>query len=115
MKKTASIVTALALLILFFIQLTGTLVESVYIQDLMNLKLDEKALGLLFLFAPALLFPLFKRFTRPLAWILCAVLLVARGMLPYLSTSDRLLAAGLGTVAAVTLLFLLLVAKSAGA
>src|SRR5512139_3290611 len=104
MKKTASIVTAFALLFLFFIQLAGTLVESVYIQDLMNLKLDEKALGLLFLFAPALLFPLFKRFTRPLAWILCASALIARGLLPYLNTSDRLLAAGLGTVAVTALL-----------
>ncbi len=115
MKKNVSIVTAFTLVILFFLQLAGTLVESIYIQDLMNLKLDEKALGVLFFFAPVLLFPLFKRFVRPLAWILCAVLLIARGLLPYLNTSDRMLAAGLGTVAAATLLFLLLTARPGGA
>jgi endonuclease/exonuclease/phosphatase family metal-dependent hydrolase len=114
MKKSLPIISAFALVILFFIQLAGTLVESIYIQDLMNLKLDEKAVGVLFFFAPVLLFPLFRRFARPLAWSLAAILLIARGLLPYLNTSNRLLAAGMGTVAAASLLFLLLAARPGG-
>ena len=111
MKKSIPFLLALAITILFFIQFAGTLVESIYILDLMNLELDEKALGVLFFFLPALFFPLYKKFARSIAWILGAVLLLCRGLLPYLSTADRMLAAGLGMVAALTLLFLLLTEK----
>ncbi|MBI4928441.1 MAG: hypothetical protein HY835_11790, partial [Anaerolineae bacterium] len=55
MKKSFSIILTFGILFLFLIQMTGTLVESIYILDLMNTSLDEKALGLLFFFAPALL------------------------------------------------------------
>jgi endonuclease/exonuclease/phosphatase family metal-dependent hydrolase len=111
MKKSFALILAFAIMILFFVQLAGSLVESIYILDLMNLKLDEKVLGMLFFFAPALFFPLFKRFARQLAWFMSASLLVARGLLPYLDTSSRMLASGLGLVAVVTLLFLLITSK----
>src|SRR5580765_2848921 len=114
MKKSFPIVVAFAITILFFIQLAGTLVESIYILDLMNLQLDEKALGVLFFFVPILLFPLFKRFARQLVWVTSILLLVVRGLLPYINTSQRMLAAGLGTVAATTLFFLLLSARPGG-
>jgi endonuclease/exonuclease/phosphatase family metal-dependent hydrolase len=114
MKKSVTVIIAFSLAILFFIQLAGTLVQSIYILDLMNLKLDERAAGVLFFFAPVLLFPLFRRFPRQMAWVLSITLLVTRGMLPYLNTSQRMLAAGLGLVAAGTLLFLLLSAKPEG-
>ena len=114
MKKSFPIVVAFAITILFFIQLAGTLVESIYILDLMNLQLDEKALGVLFFFVPILLFPLFKRFARLLVWVTSILLLVVRGLLPYINTSQRMLAAGLGTVAATTLFFLLLSACPGG-
>ena len=114
MKKTFSILFLFATVFLFFIQMAGTLVESIYILDLMNQKLDEKVVGLLFFFAPVLLFPLFRKYARQTAWALCVILLVARGLLPNLQTSGRLLAAGVGTVAAMTLLFLLLTAKPGG-
>jgi len=48
MKKTFAIILAFAVIFLFFIQAVGTLVESIYILDLMNLNLDSKILGLLF-------------------------------------------------------------------
>lgn len=115
MKKSIPTLTAFAIVILFFIQLAGTLVESIYILDLMNLKLDEKALGLFFFFAPVLFFPFFKKHAKPLAWAMCALLLITRGWLPYLHTSERLLAAGLGVVAAQTLLFLLLTRRHGAA
>ena len=55
MQKNYSFVILFAIFFLFFIQMTGTLVELIYILDLMNTALDEKALGLLFFFSPILL------------------------------------------------------------
>ena len=62
MKKTYSIILTFAVIFLFFIQAVGTLIESIYILDLMNLNLDSKVLGLLFFFTPVLLIPLFNKF-----------------------------------------------------
>ena len=111
MHKHTSYLILFAILTLFFIQLAGTLVESIYILDLMNTKLDEKALGVLFFFVPAMLFPLFKKDPRRLAWVLTGLLVVTRGLVPYLNTSNRMLASGVGTAAALTLYYLLLYAK----
>lgn len=111
MKKSLSIVVAFAIMTLFFIQSVGTLIESIYILDLMNSKLDEKALGVLFLFTPALLIPFYKKYPRLLTWLTFAVLLIARGLLPNLNTADRMLAAGLSTFASLSLLLLLLKAN----
>jgi len=114
MKKNYSIVLAFGIVILFFVQLAGTLVESIYILDLMNSSLDEKVLGVLFFFTPSLLIPLYKKFPRGLVWITFVVLLLTRGMLPYLNTANQVLVSGLGTFAVVSLFFLLLGAKSKG-
>ena len=112
MKRPITTVLLFALLLLFFIQLAGTLVESIYILDLLNTKLDEKALGVLFFFAPVLVFPFFKRDPRRLAWVLTGLLIVARGMLPYVDTASRVLAAGLGTAAVLALFFLMVNGRS---
>jgi endonuclease/exonuclease/phosphatase family metal-dependent hydrolase len=114
MKKSHLFILAFGIVILFFIQAAGTLVESIYILDLMNSSLDEKVLGILFFFTPVLLIPLYKKFPRGLVWISFAVLLPARGMLPYLNTANRVLASGLGVFAALSLFFLLLVANPKG-
>ncbi len=114
MKKSYSIILVFGITLLFFIQLAGTLVESIYILDLMNSNLDEKALGVLFFFTPLLLLPFYKRFPRGVVWASFAVLLLARGLLPYLNTTNRVLASGLGTFAALSLFFLLLRAKPKG-
>ena len=114
MKKSFPIIIAFGIIFLFFIQAAGTLVESIYILDLMNTNLDAKILGLLFFFTPILLIPFYKRFPRPLTWITFAVLLLSRGMLPYLSTANRVLASGFGTGAALILLFLLMTARPRG-
>jgi endonuclease/exonuclease/phosphatase family metal-dependent hydrolase len=108
MKKPALLVLVFAILFLFIIQSAGTLVESIYILDLMNSNLDEKALGLLFFFTPLLALPFFKRSRRLLPWILLGLLVVSRGLLPYLTTANRMLAAGIATGAAFSLLFLLI-------
>jgi endonuclease/exonuclease/phosphatase family metal-dependent hydrolase len=114
MKKNYSIILVFGITFLFFIQLAGTLVESIYILDLMNSNLDEKAAGVLFFFTPLLLLPFYKKYRRGLVWASFAILLLSRGLLPYLTTANRVLAAGLGTFAALSLFFLLLGARPKG-
>ncbi len=111
MKKIPFIELAFGILILFLIQSIGTLVESIYILDLMNTNLDEKALGVLYLFSPLLAIPFFKRFPRLSGWVLFAALLVSRGLMPYLNTAGRLPAAGVAVGASLSLFILLLSAK----
>ncbi|MEW6403928.1 MAG: endonuclease/exonuclease/phosphatase family protein [Chloroflexota bacterium] len=105
---------AFGIVFLFFIQLAGTLVESIYILDLMNSTLDEKALGVLFFFTPVLLIPFHQKSPRGLTWFSFLILLLARGLLPYLNTASRVLASGLGVFAVLSLCFLMLKAKPRG-
>jgi endonuclease/exonuclease/phosphatase family metal-dependent hydrolase len=108
MKKTYLPIFAFAILILFLIQSTGTLVESIYILDLMTSGLDARALGVLFFFAPLLVLPLFKKRPRWLVWVLFGLLFIARGLTPYLSTSNRLITSGIATTISFSLFFLLI-------
>jgi len=114
MNKSHLPVLVFAILLLFLIQSAGTLVESIYILDLLNTSLDEKALGILFFFSPLLALPFFRKFPRDLAWFLFGILLLGRGLTPSLSTSLRLLSSGISTGAAFGLLFLLLAGRSIG-
>src|SRR4030042_2765115 len=107
MKKSHLLIIAFAILFLFMIQSIGTLVESIYILELMNSSLDEKALGVLFFFAPFLVIPFFKKDQRLLVWILFALLFVAHGVTPYLNTTNRLAASGIAIAASLSLFFLL--------
>lgn len=111
MKKSFPIILVFAILFLFFIQAAGTLVESIYIMDLMNTSLDEKALGVLFFLSSILLIPFYKKFPRGLAWVTFALLFVTRGLLPSLKTAQQVSAAGLATFAVLSLFLLLLNAK----
>ena len=114
MKKPFAFILVFGILFIFLIQMAGTLVESIYILDLMHTSLDEKALGTLFFFAPVLLLFLRKRIPRVLTWGLLGLLLATRGVTPYLDTPGRLLTSGLGTGAALILFGLLLSARSKG-
>ena len=111
MKKPHLVIIAYGIFFLFLIQMAGTLVESIYILDLMNTSLDEKVLGLLFFFSPILLF--FHRRKTPLltVWILFGLLLVARALTPHLNTLGRMLASGVGTGTGLMLFPFLLTAK----
>ncbi|HSB66687.1 MAG TPA: hypothetical protein VLD65_08910, partial [Anaerolineales bacterium] len=113
LKKSHILILAFAILILFIIQSAGTLVESIYILDLMTSGLDAKALGVLFFFVPLIFLPFFKRNPRWLMWILFGLLLISRGLTPYLSTTSRLVASGVATGVSFSLLFLLLTMKTA--
>jgi endonuclease/exonuclease/phosphatase family metal-dependent hydrolase len=112
MKKTYLLTIAFGILFLFTLQSIGTLVESIYILDLMNSNLDEKALGVLFLFVPLLVLPFFKKGGRSLMWTLFALLFMIRGITPYLDTSHRLLASGITTGVSMSLLLFLLTSLS---
>jgi len=112
MKKSNLIIMVFGIYFLFLIQMIGSLVESIYILDLMNTSLDEKVLGLLFFFSPALLLFFRKRLPVQMVWVLFGLLFFARGFTPYLNTLGRLLASGVGTGAALLLLPSLLIAKA---
>lgn len=103
-NRSLVLIVGFAIILLFLIQSAGVLVESIYILDLMNTSLDEKAAGVLFLFSPLLLFLVRGKWTTWAAWI-CTLLLVAgRGLLPYQDTTGRLLASGLAAATALLLL-----------
>ncbi|MCJ7703764.1 MAG: endonuclease/exonuclease/phosphatase family protein [Anaerolineales bacterium] len=112
MKKSNLLIIAFGFFFLFLIQMAGSLVESIYILDLMNTSLDEKALGLLFFFSPALLFFFRKKLPVQIVWVLFGLLFFARGFTPYLTTLGRMLASGIGTGAALLLFPFLLIAKA---
>lgn len=114
MKKTFPVVIAFAILFLFLIQMTGILVEAIYILDLMNTTLDAKVLGLLFFFTPVLLILFRKKAPGWVVWILFGLLFIARGITPYLNTADRMLASGIGVGSALLLLPLLINLKPKG-
>jgi endonuclease/exonuclease/phosphatase family metal-dependent hydrolase len=111
MKKTHLLIIAFGILFLFIIQSAGTLVESIYILDLMTSNLDEKALGVVFFFLPLLVLPFFKKGGRTLAWILFGLLFISRGLIPYLNTNNRLVASGVAVAVSFSLFFLLLTSK----
>jgi hypothetical protein len=99
---------------LFFVQTAGTLVESIYILDLMNTNLDEKALGVLFFFSPLLLFLFPKKRLGWMVWLFLGVLLISRGLIPYLNTTGRLIASGFGIASVLLLLPMLMTAQPRG-
>jgi hypothetical protein len=74
----------------------------------MNSRLDAKVLGVLFFFGPLLFLPFFKKYPRLLMWVLFGILFISRGLIPYLSTSNRLLASGIATMVSFSLFFLLI-------
>jgi endonuclease/exonuclease/phosphatase family metal-dependent hydrolase len=112
MKKPFLVTIAFGIFFLFLIQMAGSLVESIYILDLMNKSLDEKALSVLFFFSPVLLFFYRKKLPVQAAWILFGLLFLARGLTPYLNTLERMIASGIGTGAALMLFTFLMTAKA---
>ncbi len=114
MKKSYPFIVAFGILFLFLIQMSGTLVESIYVLDLMHTSLDEKALGTLFFFTPVVLLLFRNKVPNLLVWGMVGLLFFARGVTPYLDTSGRLLASGLGTGSGLMVLGLLAGSKPKG-
>ncbi|MBF9017939.1 MULTISPECIES: endonuclease/exonuclease/phosphatase family protein [unclassified Oceanispirochaeta] len=88
-------------------------IESIYVLDLLNTTLDEKALGCLFLFAPLLL--LFNKSRGKNFLTLNAfVLIVSRLLLPQVSHSLRIVVAGTGVSAFLLYLMVFLERNGTG-
>lgn len=111
MNKQHRNIFAFALIFLFFIQMAGVLIESIYIIDLMNTSLDAKVLGLLFFFTPVLLVVFRKRTPVRALWLTFGLLLIARGVVPYINTLGSMLTSGMGTGSALLLLALLMTVR----
>jgi endonuclease/exonuclease/phosphatase family metal-dependent hydrolase len=107
MKKSVYPISTFAILFLFFFQMAGTLISSIYTLDLLHTSLDAKALGVLFFFAPVIFVVIRKKFPNWLTWCLFSILLGARGITPYLDTNGRMLSSGVSTAAVLCLLPLL--------
>jgi endonuclease/exonuclease/phosphatase family metal-dependent hydrolase len=114
MNRSPWIILPFGIFFLLLIQLSGTLVESIYILDLMNTALDEKALGLLFFFSPALLLFVRKQLPGPVLWGIAGLLLITRGLAPYLNTLGRMLVSGAGTGGILLLFPTMLTARDEG-
>jgi endonuclease/exonuclease/phosphatase family metal-dependent hydrolase len=108
-KKHWVLMLAFSLFFLLFVQSLSVFIESIYILELLSTSLDEKVLGVLFLFSPVFLFFFGKRVPRWLIWGVYLVFLAGRGLVPYLDTTTRMLAAGTASAAGLVLLPLMLV------
>jgi endonuclease/exonuclease/phosphatase family metal-dependent hydrolase len=109
MNKQFSLILGFGVLFLLFVQSIATFIEGIYILELLSTSLDEKVLGILFLFSPILLLPFGKRDPRWLIWISFSLLVIGRGVIPYLGTFERMIAAGVASGAALVLIPILLV------
>ncbi len=108
MKKPTWITLVFGIFFLFLLQSMGCLVESIYILDLLKTSLDEKALSLLFFFAPVILFVLPRKPNKVLIWTLFGLVFLGRGFIPYLPTLGRMFSSGIATSAGLVLFAFLL-------
>ncbi|MFW9829649.1 MAG: endonuclease/exonuclease/phosphatase family protein [Candidatus Thorarchaeota archaeon] len=95
-KKINSDIILLTVMFLFFFQLIGDLIESIYMLDLLNLELDEKAAGLLFIFTPIILLFFRKKLPKYFLEIVVVITLITRLITPFLDSADRIITSGLG-------------------
>ncbi|MFX1281766.1 MAG: endonuclease/exonuclease/phosphatase family protein [Promethearchaeota archaeon] len=95
-KKINSELALLTVMFLFFFQLVGDLIQSIYMLDLLNLELDEKALGLLFLITPVILLAFKHKIPNYLIDVVALITILTRLISPLLNTEERILISGLG-------------------
>ncbi|MFX1376223.1 MAG: endonuclease/exonuclease/phosphatase family protein [Promethearchaeota archaeon] len=95
-KKINSELALLIVMFLFFFQLVGDLIQSIYMLDLLNLALDEKALGILFLITPIILLAFKHKIPNYFLEIVVVITIVARLITPLLDTENRIISSGLG-------------------
>ena len=112
MKKSSLTALTYGILFLLLIQSMGSLVEAIYILDLLKTSLDEKALGLLFFFAPLFLYIIPKKPSKNYLWFLFALVFLGRGFLPFLPTIGKMITSGIATAAGLLLLPLLLTSQN---
>ncbi|TFG00873.1 MAG: endonuclease/exonuclease/phosphatase family protein [Promethearchaeota archaeon] len=96
LKKIDSELILFSITFLFFIQLVGTLIESIYMLDLLNLSLDEKVAGVFFILSPFLLIIFRKKVPRIFPPLMVIILVIMRIITPLLSTTIKIITAGFG-------------------
>ena len=95
-KKINSELALLTVMFLFFFQLVGDLIQSIYMLDLLNLSLDEKALGVLFLITPIFLLAFRHKIPNYFLEIVAVITIITRLISPLLDTENRIISSGLG-------------------
>jgi endonuclease/exonuclease/phosphatase family metal-dependent hydrolase len=95
-KENYSDLIILSILFLFFLELISSLVESIYILDLLNTTLDEKVLGILFLLTPLVLIPFRKGISKKIIDILAIIIILFRVLNPFMDTTLKIITAGIG-------------------
>ncbi|TXT62426.1 MAG: conserved membrane protein of unknown function [Promethearchaeota archaeon] len=96
LKKLDSELLLFSITFLFFIQLVGDLISSIYMMDLLNLQLDEKVLGVLFLLSPFILVIFRKKIPNVFSQIMVVILVIMRIITPLVNTSLKIVTAGFG-------------------
>jgi len=95
-KENYSDLILLSILFLFFLQLISDLVQSIYMLDLLNTRIDEKVLGVLFLITPILLMPFKKGISKKSLYIIAEIIIVVRIINPFMDTTIQIITAGIG-------------------
>jgi len=103
-KKHETQVIALAILLLFFLQLLADFIEHIYVFGLLGTSIPPEIAAVLFLLAPALLLLRRRRLPPVTLSILTALIIIARLLEPLLDTPGRMLLSGLGVAAFLLLL-----------
>jgi len=95
-KKFNSDLVLLTVMFLFFFQLLGDLIESVYMLDLLNLSLDEKAAGLFFLLTPVILLAFRRKIPDYFLEVVAIIAIISRLISPLMDSASKIITAGLG-------------------
>ncbi|MFX0083554.1 MAG: endonuclease/exonuclease/phosphatase family protein [Candidatus Hodarchaeota archaeon] len=95
-KKINSELAFLTVMFLFFFQLIGDLIESIYMLNLLNQELNEKALGVLFLITPIILLGFKHKIPSYFLEATAIITIVSRLISPFLDTESRIISSGLG-------------------
>ncbi len=85
----------LSILFLFFLQMITELISAIYMLDLLNTSVDEKAAGLFFLLPSFFLIFSKKEISPKLIKISGIILIVARLITPFFATLGKIITAGL--------------------
>jgi endonuclease/exonuclease/phosphatase family metal-dependent hydrolase len=85
-----------SLILLFFFQLTGAWIESIYRMSLVKLAPGKELYGLLFVLLPLLIILVREKSERPVLWVTGCILLLCRLVFPGFGAPLQIVVCGLG-------------------
>ncbi|MFX0000335.1 MAG: endonuclease/exonuclease/phosphatase family protein [Candidatus Hodarchaeota archaeon] len=95
-KKFKSELVLLTVMFLFFFQLVGDLIESIYVLELLGMGMDEKVLGLFFILTPVIMLAFRRKIPNYFYEATIVVTIVARLISPFLNSATKIIVSGLG-------------------